>query len=132
MNRMRVSVLVMTALMIGVIGCSRAMQSAGPAGDVASVDDAVRLRVTNNNFADMDVFVIQGGMQMRLGFVPGESAVSFALPHAVRSGAPVRIVAVPIGGQGFASSDPLTIFGGETVTFTIQPELALSFAMVRS
>jgi hypothetical protein len=29
-----------------------------------------------------------------------------------------------------AASDPVTLFGGETVTFTIQPDLVASFASV--
>jgi hypothetical protein len=111
--------------------CSRATRSADIASEIAPVGSAVRLHVNNNHFADMNVFVIDGGMRTRVGFVPGESAADLPLDRWYRPGTPMRLVASPIGGGGVAASDPVTLFGGETVTFTIQPDLVTSYASVR-
>jgi uncharacterized lipoprotein len=118
-------------LVVGVSGCSSASQSAAAAGNAAPARAAVRLHVENNNYADMNIFVVDGGMHIRVGLVPGHSTADLPLRRPVPTGLPVRIVGVAIGGGGTATSDPLTLFGGESVTFMVQPQLTMSFATVR-
>jgi hypothetical protein len=132
MKSMRTLALAATVLVAAATtGCSRAMRSTDTTSEIAPVGDAVRLRVTNNNFADMNIFVIDGGMRTRVGFVQGESTADLPLGRWYRPGTPMRLVATPVGGAGVAASDPMTLFGGETVTFTIQPDLVTSYASVR-
>jgi hypothetical protein len=79
----------------------------------------------------MKVFVVVEGSWKYIGSVDGRSRTSFDLWAFRRSGAPLRILATPVNGQGAARSDPLTVLPGQTVTFTIEQDLALSSATVR-
>jgi hypothetical protein len=132
MRRTQTWALAAAVLVAGAAGCSRAAQSADAAGTVAPQRARAQLLVENSNLADLHVFVVSsGGSPMRIGFVAGESTAHFTLDGSYATGNPVSIVAVPVAGMGAARSDPLAIFGGETVTFRVQPELGLSYATVR-
>jgi uncharacterized lipoprotein len=131
MRRMCVWIVAAAMFVVGVTGCSSASRSAAAAGNAAPARAGVRVHVENNNYADMNIFVVDGGMRMRVGFVPGHSTADLQLRRPVPTGLPMRIIGVPIGGGGVATSEPLTLFGGESVTFMVQPQLAMSFAMVR-
>jgi len=93
--------------------------------------DVVPLRVHNNGPTEMKILVVEGGMWKYIGSVPARSHATFELSAEGWSGAPLRVRATPVGGQGAAHSDPLTVFPGQTVTFTIEADLAASSATVR-
>jgi hypothetical protein len=115
-------------LVLGVLlaGCARATTV-----DAAQSSDAT-LRVDNHNFNDVDIFVVHPGeVPQRLGMVTGVSSGSFAIPRTLLANQPIRVTAVPIGGVGEARSGPLTVYGGQTVQFTVEADLHLSTAVVR-
>lgn len=115
----------------GGAGCGGAVQRAQEAAAIATATDAVPLRVQNNNPADVKIFVVVGGTWKYIGFVAGRSSDNFELGALDRTGAPLRILATPVGGRESAHSEPLTVFPGQTVTFTIEADLAVSSALVR-
>jgi hypothetical protein len=90
----------------------------------------VMLVVQNQNYADVDVYAISSGLATRVGTVTGNTSSRFALRSSLIS-TDFRIVATPIGGNGRASSGPLQVNGGQTVTFIIGPVLAQSTASVQ-
>jgi hypothetical protein len=120
-------------LAISVTACSRSVaRNVVTVPGAAPTTDGLWLRVENNTDADMNIFVLSGGVRTSIGFVAGGSAEGFELGGLVdQTGAPLRIFARPVGGKGLARSDPLTARVGQTVTFTIQPDLVASFATVR-
>jgi hypothetical protein len=89
------------------------------------------LVVKNDNFSDVDVYVVGSGLPTRVGTVTGHSTARFALSPSQISSPDFRVVATPIGGNGRASSGPLIVSPGQTVTFTIGPMLSQSFATVQ-
>ncbi|MFN2566019.1 MAG: hypothetical protein ABR499_13565 [Gemmatimonadaceae bacterium] len=123
---------ILVGCITGVAGCGRAAQSAAAAHDVTALsDDGVRLRVQNNTGVDMKILVVDGGTWKSIGFAGAQSTVSFDVGGLNQSGAPLRILATPIGAEGAARSGPLTVLPGQTVTFTIEADLARSFAIIR-
>ena len=114
-------------LSLGVLsaGCARASMMPENQADAT-------LRVENHNFNDVDIFAVHpGGTPQRVGQVTGLSSGTITLPRALIASVPIRFVAVPIGGFGAAGSGSLTVYGGQTITFTIESDLAMSSAVVR-
>ncbi len=121
----------LTVLALGgaMVGCGR---NAGLApGAVEPVAGAVAVRVVNNNFNDMDVYAMSGGVARRLGTVTAASNGTFVLDPSYFPTGDLRLVATPIGGRGRAFSGPLNVTVGETVEFDIAPQLGDSMAVVR-
>ena len=114
------------------IGCGCGSTTAGMGTALAPVAGGVTVVVQNQNFADVDVFVVRdGAVVTRLGMVNGESTARFPIDPSLFPTGSLSLVARPIGGSGVARSGPVLVNGGQTVTFTIQPELAASMATVR-
>lgn len=127
-QRSRLLVPVLAAL---VLAAAPACRSANPWSTDEQQSDAVRLVVRNNNFADMDIWAVGDGLPTRIGTVTGNSSGSFALNSSLYSATDFRVVATPIGGNGRAGSGPLVVRNGQTIEFTINPQLRLSTAMIR-
>ena len=90
------------------------------------------LVVRNDNFADMNVYALRGGVALqRLGTVTGGSTAAFPLPESLFPDGVLRLVGRLIGGGGTVRSDAFMVTPGQTVTFMVQPYLAASAATVR-
>jgi hypothetical protein len=119
----------MTAL--GVGACARSSRTYQTSAGGVAPADAVALHVQNDNFADMDVYVVSEGLATRLGTATGLSSTNFTLDPSFFPTSELRIVATPIGGNGRASSGPLIVNAGQTIEFRIAPRLRQSTASVR-
>src|SRR2546423_14806274 len=74
-------------------------------GAVAPINPQAEVAVTveNQNFLDMNVFLIRGGQRIRLGTVPGlTSRILMVRPELIGYGTELRFELHPIGGR----SDP--------------------------
>jgi len=90
------------------------------------------LVVRNDNFADMNVYVLRGGVALqRLGMVTGGTSAAFPLPGSLFPNGMLQLVGRLIGGGGTVRSDAVLVTPGQTVTFMVQPNLAASAAFVR-
>ena len=118
-------------LACGAVGCRTAAPNANVAGSVAPASQAT-LVVKNDNFADMDVYLLSGGaVSKHVGTVPGQSSAVFPLDGSYVGMPNLRLAARPVIGRGVARSDRIWVQPGQSVTFDIEPNLALSFAQVR-
>jgi hypothetical protein len=120
-------------MMLGAAAAMSVAACAHPnqlADEDATPDAPIGVRVQNQNFNDMDVFAVSGGMARRLGMVIGAGTGTFSLDpsYAVR---PLYIVATPIGGFGRASTGQLNLAAGDTVEFTVGIRLANSGVLIR-
>lgn len=81
------------------------------------------LRVVNQRFLDMDVYVLsQNGSRLRLGTATGNSTAHLVIPKSVIFGTTeLRFVADPIGGPGASLSQSILVTPGDQVTLTITP-----------
>jgi hypothetical protein len=89
------------------------------------------LAVQNQNFDDIDVCAVAGGLATRIGTVTGNSTARFGLSDVLYNMPDFRIVATPIGGNGRASTGPISVSSGQTIQFTIAPVARMSSVMVR-
>ena len=89
----------------------------------------VPVHVVNENFLDMNVSAIVGGVSRRLGDVTGNSSRDFEL--ASPYGEPVTLTAVPIGAGGSFVSGSLNVGYGQVIVLHIGSSLRQSVAVLR-
>src|SRR5688500_15347308 len=78
------------------------------------------IRVQNNNFYDMAVYVVQSGMRWRLGTVTGFSGQSFPVPRSFSADVrEVQLLADPIGGGPAYLSQRVRIQPGQALELSI-------------
>lgn len=92
--------------------------------------NAVTVAVNNQNYYDMDVYVVSDGLPTRLGTVNSNQHETFVLDPSVIA-RDLRIVAAPIGGNGRASTGTIVVAPGQTVEFRIAPLLSNSTTYIR-
>lgn len=130
MKTTRWTAVIISAFTFAVSACARNARPSS--GDVSPTVGSIAVTVTNNNLADMDVYAIaDGGLPIRLGTVTALSSTTFTARPSMFPTGTLRLAASPIGGSGVARSGPLLVTGGQSVNFTIQPDLAASFGMVQ-
>ncbi len=115
-NRIRIAVA--TGLVaLALAGCSRNQADTGIIPSQPTI-----LRVDNQSFNDMRIYVIQGGQRIRVGTANGKQISTFKLSRSVISGfTSVRVQAVPIGANGNSVSEEISIQPGEELELRISP-----------
>lgn len=93
--------------------------------------DPIPVHVQNENFLDMNVFVVSSGVSRRLGLVTGNSAADFKIQWSIVNGQSISLTATPIGGRGSAGSGALNVSPGQMIDFKIGSVLRQSTATVR-
>jgi len=82
----------------------------------------VALTVENQNFLDMDVFIIRGGQRLRLGMVSGlSSRILMVRPELIGYGTEVQFEVHPIGGRGNPITETISVRPGDVIHLTIPP-----------
>lgn len=100
--------------------------------DVAVEDDRTMVRVTNNNWSDMTIYLLRSGSRRRLGTVTSQATHTFVVPaHLVVSSSSVHLVADPIGSSRTFTSAPILINPGQTAEWKLENSLALSSIWIR-
>ena len=93
-------------------------------------DESVTVRVTNNNWLDMRIYVVEtatGRRRFRLGNVTSLSTARFEIPQQVGAElGSLRLVAEPIGSRERLFTDPLQTWPGEFVDWRIESVLSHS------
>ncbi len=113
-TRRTVRVLALTLL---VAACSRAANSASPAPEAPTT-----VKVVNNDVADMSVFVLSSGQQIRLGIVMGGHTEVFTIPAAiVHFSTQLQFEMRPITTGGRSRTQTTTVSPGEQVRLMILP-----------
>jgi len=108
------SSLVLVAL--AVVACHR--------GAVAPINPQAEVAVTidNQNFLDMNVFIVRGGQLIRLGTVPGlTSRILMVRPELIGYGAEVQFELHPIGGRSNPVTESISVRPGDVIHLTIPP-----------
>ena len=86
----------------------------------------VILRVNNNNWHDMRVYVVtESGQSRRVGMVTGMSSAVFRLRHHMTSGQ-TQILLRPIGTRATFVTNMVLVQPGSTAELTVQNQLSLS------
>ena len=103
-----------------VAGCHKPQATAtAPTTETAP---ATSVRVENEAFLDMNIYVYSGSSSYRLGTVTGHSSAIFVIPkHILFGSTPLRFRADPIGGQRLPFTEEITVVPGDQVTLRIPP-----------
>ncbi len=81
-----------------------------------------RLRVENQAFLDMTIYVYRSSQRIRLGQATGNSTTRFTIPaNLVFGSTPLRFQADPIGGNRLPVTQEISVSPGDEVTLTIPP-----------
>jgi hypothetical protein len=125
---------VLSGLLMGAMAaftataCARTNQ--GEAAGTLAPANVVGLRVQNNNFLDVDVYAVSQGVPTRMGTVTGNSTKSFVVDGSLVT-QDFRVLAIPIGGSGQASTGAIIVSPGQTIEFTVGSILRNSTVSIR-
>lgn len=85
-------------------------------------DATTVLRVENQAFLDMNVYVVYLGQRVRVGTAPGTRTSNFTLRLRIRTTEMLRFIADPIGGNRLPISEEIMVTPGDVITLTIPPQ----------
>src|SRR2546430_14887117 len=103
-------------LAVAGVACHR------PAAAALNPRAEVAVTVDNQNFLDMDVFIIRGGQRLRLGMVSGlSSRILMVRPELIGYGTEVQFEVHPIGGRGNPPTETISGRPGGGIPPTIPP-----------
>jgi hypothetical protein len=89
------------------------------------------VQVDNQNFSDMNIYLVNGGQRWLLGQVSGLSKATLKISSGLAtSGGRVRLLADGIGGAGPISTPTLLVAPGQSIFWTIGSDPATSTATV--
>ena len=89
------------------------------------------VRVTNNNWSNMNVYAVRGSTRLRLGMVTSMATEVFRLPASVTGGGTgVRLLADPIGGSEQYLTPAVFVGQGEEVKLDLHNQLQISSVSV--
>lgn len=89
------------------------------------------LKVENNNWLDVRVYLVRDGESIPLGMVTGPGTTEFRLPGmATLAGSDTQLLVLPIGGFDDYLSPILAVNPGDRVHLTVENDLALSSVVV--
>jgi hypothetical protein len=110
----------LVAMIATVAACSN---NAKPGRDDNGPQPTTRLRVENQAYLDMTVYVINdGGARQRLGTVTGNTTQEFVIPsYLIGPANSIRTVVEPIGSSRAGVSGSLSVQPGQSVSLTIPP-----------
>jgi len=80
------------------------------------------LKVDNQAFLDMTIYVMRGSERVRLGLAPGARSSIFVIPgEVVQSAVALRFVADPVGSSRASISEEINVRPGDEVVMQIPP-----------
>jgi len=110
----------LAGLGLALSACSRNPGSG--ASQVAQQQEQITVRVENQGFSDMTIYVIQSGQRVRLGLANGNSTAKFKIPRSMIFGlSQLQFQAHPIGGRGDPVSETITVGPGDEIRLVIPP-----------
>jgi hypothetical protein len=102
-----------------------------PATTSAGSADRIPVRIDNQNFNDMDIYLLDRGARVLLGSASGLTRTTLLLPaDATASGGRITLQADPLGSSRPIRTPELLVAPGEKVYWTIGADRAGSYASV--
>ena len=118
--------------LLAVMGGCALPGSRARSGKAPRVENPPTLRVQNQNWLDMTVYVLRGGNRFRLGTVGSMNATVFRIPSSyLAAGGDLRLLADPIGSTVEYTSPSVQVQPGDRVELTLQNNLRISSIAIR-
>lgn len=113
-----------TALLL--TACAPGVAQTGSSGPSTMRDEAT-VKVANQNWSDMVIYVVRSGQRIRLGEVTSMTARTFRMPRTILGSAgSVSLVADPIGSMHEHVTDRIHVAPGQEIEFRIENHLSIS------
>jgi hypothetical protein len=110
------------ALALALPACARHPRPDDTAPQNEATAPKTTVQVTNQNFYDMNLYVVRFGQRMRLGTATGNGTTStFTFPSQWVTSGPVRFLAAPIGANAREFTQEIDVRPGDVVSLTITP-----------
>ncbi|MEZ4699267.1 MAG: hypothetical protein R2834_02970 [Rhodothermales bacterium] len=78
------------------------------------------VEVQNNNFYDMNLYIVRAGQRTRLGFINSGQTRTFRIPVYLAEGSTrIQFLADPVGGNRTPTTQEIFVTPGETVRLVI-------------
>jgi hypothetical protein len=120
--------LLLTSLLLA--GCARHGMSGEP-DQTPSRDIPVSVEVENHNWSDMVIYLDRGNLSQRLGTAGTLHTAVFTFPFSqLGTTGNARLRADPIGNLRSFSSEEINIQPGQSIKWTIENDINLSFLAV--
>ncbi len=118
----RVSRIAMMALLMGTLALGAACFGNNKEDEAAEPVPVTQVRVDNQAFLDMTIYVYRSSQRVRLGIANGNSTTRFVIPSNLIFGStPLRFQADPIGRNRQPVSQEISVAPGDEVVLTIPP-----------
>jgi hypothetical protein len=112
-----------TMMMVACLALVSACSMNNDPNEAAEPVPPTRLRVENQAFLDMTIYVYRSSQRVRLGTATGNSVTRLTIPGNLIFGAtPLRFQADPIGASRAPISQEITVSPGDEVVLTIPPQ----------
>ena len=133
MNTQRMIRALATLAVVVTAAAPAQLQAQQESDTQATVDATPMLRVTNNNWLDMHIYIMRlGGPALSLGVVPTNSTMEYKIPTDIINAADgLRVIADPIGDTGFYVSPEMLVSSGSDVVLDVENALSLSNTSVQ-
>lgn len=121
-GRARVSRFAMLSILMCSLALSAACVGNKKEDEAAEPVPVTMLKVDNQAFLDMTIYVYRSSQRVRLGIANGNSTSRFVIPSNLIFGStPLRFQADPIGRNRQPISQEITVTPGDEVVLTIPP-----------
>ncbi|HEU0014869.1 MAG TPA: hypothetical protein VFQ45_14375 [Longimicrobium sp.] len=85
------------------------------------------VRVSNQNWQDVNVFIVQSGIRQRLGMVSAMGTAEYTVPQRFNAAAnAIRLLVDPVGGNRTFLSHAVLVQPGQAVELRVHSQIGLS------
>src|SRR5215213_1673596 len=107
--------------LIVLLGLSSACgpSHSAPTSAPAPLSDEIPVQIDNQNFSDMDIFIVQSGQRMYVGQAGGMAKTTLTIRNATRGDGRLRLSAEPVGAVARITTPLLVIPQGQSIFWTI-------------
>jgi hypothetical protein len=89
------------------------------------------IRVANNNWSDVTIYILRAGNRVRLGTVTSMGASVFRMPDMLlRSSGDVQLMVDPLGSRHVFVTPSIQFFPGQEIEFQVENHLPVSSVSV--
>jgi hypothetical protein len=115
MLRMASRILMIAVLLATAAACTQKGRDNGP-----RATEETSVRVENQSWLDITVYVVDNGSRTRLGLVNGSNSATFVIPsRVVGLGRSLTFLADPVGSSSVAQSFQIQVNPGDRVRLTL-------------
>lgn len=95
-------------------------------------EQPISLAVTNENWLDVNVFVVRGDGRYRIGEVTGNTSATLTIPSSLIIHGEVQLMADPVGSDDRYVTETISVSPNEAVQLTVAPRMRMSSYAVRN